>query len=275
MSSRSTGYFDKLETRCRRIESNLCIGLDPDSRRIPKHVGAGPDGVYRFCSEIVEATSDYAAAFKPNLAFFEALGTEGWHVLRQVLDQIDGDIPVIADAKRGDIGTTAQQQARSIFERLKADAVTLNPLLGTDSIEPFLCFPHRGIYILCLTSNPGAQDFQIPNDLFLRIAEKAKEWNKDGNIGLVVGATHPEQMDRVRETAPELPILIPGLGAQGGDLEMLMGSARDEPRHKMLFSVSRSILYASDGKDFGHAARKAAQFYCESINRAREKTLHD
>lgn len=268
-------FFDKLAARCDAVQSSLCIGLDPDPRRLPPKLGAGPEGVFRFCVEIVEATQDFAAAFKPNLAFFESIGTEGWHVLAQVMERIPRDIPVIVDAKRGDIGSTAQHYARSLFERLKADAVTVNPLLGHDSVEPFLKFENNGVYILCLTSNAGARDFQIPDDLYLRIAQKADQWNHGGNVGLVVGATQPKQLTLVRKAAPSLPILIPGLGAQGGDLDELMLSAREEPRYNMIFNVSRSILFASKGADFGHAARKAARYYYDMINRARESTLSD
>lgn len=275
MTSSKQPYFEKLAERCDAIESSLCVGLDPDPRRFPKHLGQGPEGIYRFCCEIIEAASDFAAAFKPNIAFFESIGVEGWHVLDQALGQIPHEIPVIIDAKRGDIGSTAKHYARSIFERLKADAVTLSPFLGKDSIEPFMKYKQNGLYLLCLTSNPGADDFQTPDDLFLRIAERADEWNIYGNIGLVVGATKPKHLAQVRKIAPELPILIPGLGAQGGDLVELMTSARIKPRHHMLFNVSRSILYASQGTDFGRAARKAALYYRDSINKAREQTLHD
>lgn len=268
-------FIQKLKTRCEHIESSLCVGLDPDPRRFPDDMSQGPEGVYRFCAEIVEATSDHAAAFKPNMAFFESIGEEGMHVLAEVLQHVKRDIPVILDAKRGDIGSTAQHYAQAIFDRIKADAVTLNPLLGKDSLDPFMVYADKGLYILCLTSNPGAQDFQIPNQLYLQIAAKAKEWNESGNLGLVVGATKPEQLAEVRAAAPELPLLIPGLGAQGGDLNELMISAGEHPRHQILFNVSRSIMYASQGKDFGRAARKAAGYYQEVINRAREHTLHD
>jgi orotidine-5'-phosphate decarboxylase len=267
-------YLKKLETRCGRAESSLCIGLDPDPRRFPAEMSGGPEGVYRFCSEIVEATSDYAAAFKPNMAFFESIGVEGMHVLREVLEHVKRDIPVILDAKRGDIGSTAQHYAQAIFDRIKADAVTLSPLLGKDSLDPFLSYKDKGVYILCLTSNPGAEDFQVPGDLYLRIAEKANEWNGEGNLGLVVGATKPEQLARIRKISPGLPLLIPGLGAQGGDLNELMAAAGKHPRHQILINVSRSILYASQGKDYARAARKAAAYYHEIINRAREQTLN-
>jgi orotidine-5'-phosphate decarboxylase len=270
-----SSFIEKLKSRCERIESSLCIGLDPDPRRFPEDLDQGPEGVYRFCAEIVEATSDHAAAFKPNIAFFESIGVEGMHVLSEVLQHVKRDIPVILDAKRGDIGSTAQHYAQALFDRLKADAVTLNPLLGRDSLEPFMKYKDKGMYILCLTSNPGASDFQIPNDLYLTIAAKAKEWNEDGNLGLVVGATKPEQLAQIRAAAPGLPLLIPGLGAQGGDLNELMISAGEHARHQILFNVSRSIIYASQGKDFARAARKAAGYYQETINRAREQTLHD
>lgn len=272
MSSGPKTYFEKLASRCERADSNLCIGLDPDPRRIPSSLGVGPEGIYRFCADIIEATSDHAAAYKPNLAFFEAIGVEGWHVLSQVLQHVPRDIPIIIDAKRGDIGSTAQLYARSLFDRLKADAVTVNPLLGYDSVEPFLRYPNRGVYLLCLTSNAGAQDFQIPGKLYLQIARKATRWNKvSGNVGLVVGATKAEQLEQVRQLAPELPILIPGLGAQGGDLSEASSCAGDDPRHFMLFNVSRSILFASREADYGRAARKAALYYRETINRALEQ----
>lgn len=268
-------YLQKLKARCDQIESSLCVGLDPDPKRFPPDMSQGPEGIYKFCAEIVEATSDHAAAFKPNIAFFESIGSEGMHVLGEVLQHVKLDIPVILDAKRGDIGSTAQHYAQAIFDRLKVDAVTLSPFLGKDSLDPFLAYKDKGMYVLCLTSNPGAADFQLPNDLYLQVAAKAAEWNVDGNLGLVVGATKPEQLAQIRRTAPDLPLLVPGLGAQGGDLNELMISAGHHPRHQILFNVSRSIMYASQGKDYGRAARKAAGYYQEIINKAREQTLHD
>lgn len=272
MTTPEMNYFDKLAARSRAVDSSLCVGLDPDPRRLPPKLGNGPEGIYRFCVEVIEATSDYAAAFKPNIAFFESIGIEGWHVLLQVLEHVDNAIPVIIDAKRGDIGSTALHYARSIFDRLKADAVTVSPFLGHDSLEPFLSYEHKGIYILCLTSNSGAKDFQLHGDLYLRVAKKARDWNKAKNIGLVVGATKPKQLAEVQRVSPELPILIPGLGAQGGDLDELLATAADAPRHHMLFNVSRSILFASQGSDYGRAARKAALYYRDMINKTREGT---
>lgn len=275
MSENPTSYFEKLAARCQSATTSLCVGLDPDPRRIPAKLGNGPEGIFRFCVDIVEATADFAAAFKPNIAFFESIGTEGWHVLAQVMEQIPREIPVILDAKRGDIGSTAQHYARSIFERLKADAVTINPYMGHDSVEPFLAFERRGIYILCLTSNQGARDFQLHGDLYLRVAKKARDWNTKKNVGLVVGATKPKQLAEIHRVAADLPVLIPGLGVQGGDLDTLLSVANKVPRHHMLFNVSRSILYVSNGPDYGHSARKAAIYYRDTINKARETTGHD
>jgi orotidine-5'-phosphate decarboxylase len=275
MSEIPIAYFEKLANRCQAIDSSLCVGLDPDTRRLPTKMGSGPEAVYRFCVDIIEATADFAAAFKPNIAFFESIGVEGWHVLSQVMEAIPREIPVIIDAKRGDIGSTAQHYARSIFERLKADAVTVNPFMGHDSVDPFLAYERRGVYLLCLTSNHGAHDFQLHDDLYLRVAQKANDWNEKKNIGLVVGATKPKHLAEVQRVSPDLPILIPGLGAQGGDLEELLNSASKVPRHHMLFNVSRSIIFVSQGADFGHSARKAAIYYRDMINKAREMTGHD
>ncbi len=269
MSDALNAYFDKLETRCKKAESNLCVGLDPDPEQMPPKVGAGPEAIYQFCSEIIGATADYAAAFKPNLAFFESVGVEGWNVLAQVLEHVPKDIPVILDAKRGDIGSTAKHSARALFEALKADAVTINPLMGTDSVQPFLDYKDKGIYILCVTSNPGAEDFQMWFDLYLQIAKKVVEWNAAENCGLVVGATKPKYLANLKQETPNLPLLIPGVGAQGGEIELVLSGTRNKPRHKALVNVSRAILYASKGSDFGRAARKAAQNFRDKMNQAR------
>lgn len=266
-------YFEKLRTRADGIESSLCIGLDPDLRRLPRHLGGGPDAVYKFCVEIIEATADSAAAFKPNLAFFESLGVEGWNVLDQVLQTIPREIPVILDAKRGDIGSTAQHYARSLFDRLRADAVTINPYMGFDSVEPFLQQERGGVYLLCLTSNPGAADFQLEDELYLKVARKVRQWNTRGNCGMVVGATKPQYLSSIVTVAPDVPLLIPGLGAQGGDLDTIIETLPPMPRHQLLFNVSRSIIYAADDAGFGRQARVAARYYCNRINNAREKTI--
>ena len=266
-------YFEVLAQRCEAIQSSLCVGLDPDPRRLPRHLGRGPEAVYKFCVEIIEATADCAVAFKPNLAFFESLGVEGWNVLDQALKAVPREIPVILDAKRGDIGSTARHYARALFERLRGDAATVNPYMGLDSVEPFLEFAPRGVYILCLTSNPGAADFELHQDLYLKVARKAVEWNTRGNCGLVVGATKPQFLQSILAVAPNLPLLIPGLGTQGGDLEAIMNAAPGLPRHHLLFNVSRSILFAADDASFGRQARVAARYYREKINKERSKAL--
>lgn len=266
-------FFSRLAERCERIESSLCVGLDPDPTRIPKHLGNGPQAVYKFCVEIIEATADSAAAFKPNLAFFESLGIEGWNVLDQVLRVVPEDVPVILDAKRGDIGSTAQHYARAIFERLRGGAVTINPYMGIDSVEPFLEHADRGVYILCLTSNAGAADFQLHQDLYLRVARKVRQWNTRGNCGMVVGATKPQYLTSILAVAPDVPLLIPGLGTQGGDLEATLEAAPNLPRHHLLFNVSRSIIFAAEDHGFGRQARVAARYYCNKINKAREAVL--
>jgi orotidine-5'-phosphate decarboxylase len=266
-------FFERLAERCEAAETSLCVGLDPDPRRIPRHLGSGPESIFKFCVEIIEATADQAAAFKPNMAFFESFGVDGWHVLEQVLDAVPKEVPVILDAKRGDIGTTARHYARALFERLRADAVTINPYMGFDSVEPFLEYEKRGIYILCLTSNPGAADFQLQNDLYLQVVRKVAKWNTRGNCAMVVGATRPAMLRAIATLAPGVPMLIPGLGAQGGDLDGIMGAAPPAGRHDLLFNVSRSIIYAADDPTFGRQARQAARFYCRLINEAREKAL--
>lgn len=275
MNEEIPGFFSKLAARCESADTSLCIGLDPDPRRIPPKLGSGPEGIFRFCADIIEATSEFAAAYKPNLAFFEAIGVEGWQVLAQVLETIDPAIPIIIDAKRGDIGPAARHYARALFERLKADAVTVNPLFGFDSVEPFLEYENRGIYIVCMTTNTGAADFEIPNDLYLRIAAKAREWNTAGNIGLDAGASKPKMLGKIRAASKDLPILLPRLGGQGDDLQDLLRSSSDLPRHHLIFTVSRSILFASKADDYGHAARKTARYYRDKINRALQATKHD
>lgn len=271
MCADSATFFDRLAARCDEAQSSLCVGLDPDADRLPRHLGTGPEAVYKFCAEIIEATADFAAAFKPNLAFFESIGVEGLNVLDQALSHVPKGVPVILDAKRGDIGSTAAHYAKSLFEKSRGDATTVNPYLGFESVEPFLKYEDRGVYLLCLTSNAGAVDFQLQNDLYLRVARKAVEWNTRGNVGLVVGATRPQFLTSIMAVAPDLPMLVPGLGAQGGDLDQIMGAVPKMPRHRILFNVSRSIIYAADDAAFGRAARLAAKYYCGRINEARDR----
>jgi orotidine-5'-phosphate decarboxylase len=262
-------FTDKLLNASRKNESWLCIGLDPDAERMPEV------DVLQFNKAIVEATSDLVCAYKPNLAFYEALGTQGLVTLEKTIKHIPGHIPVIGDAKRGDIGNTAKAYAKALFSILGFDAATVNPYLGHDSIEPFISYRDKGVFILCRTSNKGAADFQdrridgLP--LYEVVAQKAKEWNIHGNVGLVVGATYPEQLKKVRSICPEMPLLIPGIGAQGGDLASAVRYGVDAQGEKATINVSRQILYASCEKDFAQAARDAAEKIRSQINDYRSK----
>ena len=228
---------------------------------------------------IIEATRDLVCAYKPNLAFYETLGTEGLAILEKTIKRIPGDIPIIGDAKRGDIGNTARAYAQAIFEYLGFDAATVNPYLGYDSLEPFLQYRDRGIFILCRTSNAGAVDFQSLNiensdgrrtPLFELIAGKAGEWNVHGNIGLVVGATYPDELKTIRQQHPDMPLMIPGVGAQGGNLELTVHYGVDRHGEKAIINSSRQVLYASKGTDYAQAARQTAVELREQINQARE-----
>jgi uridine monophosphate synthetase len=246
-----TSFFSRLETRARAINSLLCVGLDPHPADLAAPTA---DAARDFCLRLIEATVDVAAAFKPNAAFFEQFGAEGVAALRDVIAAVPDEIPVLLDAKRGDIASTAEAYARAAFETLGADAITLSPYLGHDSLEPFLADPARGVFLLCKTSNPGAGDLQdLPladrfpaQRLFERVAELARGWNVNDNLGLVVGATHPEALAAVRKVAPDLWILAPGVGAQGGDLEAALSSGLRADGLGLLIPVSRQISRATD-----------------------------
>ena len=266
-------FVEKLTGATRKNHSLVCVGLDPDREKMPENVSV-PD----FSRAIIEATADLVCAYKLNFAFYEALGDDGMGILKQTRNFIPEDIPVIGDAKRGDIGNTARAYARAIFDHFGFDAATVNPYLGYDSLEPFLQYRDRGIFILCRTSNAGAVDFQSLNveagdkniPLFQAVARKAREWNSHGNIGLVVGATYPDELKIIREQHPDMPLLIPGIGAQGGDLALTVRHGVDRHGEKAIINSSRQILYASPGKDFAQAARQAASDLKEQINRVRE-----
>ncbi len=262
-------FVEKLVNASRKNRSWLCIGLDPDPELMP-----GID-VLQFNKAIIEATSDLVCAYKPNLAFYEALGNEGFAILEKTIKLVPRDIPVIGDAKRGDIGNTARAYAKALFSVLEFDAATVNPYLGFDSIEPFITYQDKGVFILCRTSNKGAADFQdlttggLP--LYKVVARKAKEWNTRGNIGLVVGATYSEELKKVRSICPELPLLIPGIGTQGGDLASAVSFGVDARGEKAIINVSRQILYTSKEKDFAQAARKVAEQIRNQISEYRSK----
>jgi len=265
-------FRDKLAEAGRRNQSLLCVGLDPD----PSLLKGKP--VVTFLQAIVEATQDLVCTYKPNLAFFEALGAGGMQALLEALRGVPAHVPIIADAKRGDIGNTARFYARALFEVYDFDAATVNPYLGHDSVEPFLAYEERGVFLLCRTSNPGAEDLQSlrltdGRPLFEAVAELANEWNTRGNLGLVVGATWPEELERIRAICPDLPILLPGVGPQGADLAQALRAGLDAQGGGGIVSSSRQVLYAASGDDFARAARRAALSRRDESNRQRDAVL--
>jgi orotidine-5'-phosphate decarboxylase len=265
-------FVEKLRASVAVRSSLLCIGLDPELARLPDHLPRTADGVVRFNCEIIAATSDLVSAYKPNLAFYEALGPDGLGALTTTIRTIPTDIVVIGDAKRGDVGNTARAYASALFDWYGFDAVTVSPYLGGDAIEPFVSYPDRGVFVICRTSNPGAGEIQSLNvahdgvvrPLYEVVALRARIWNTRGNIGLVVGATAPSELARIRELAPDLPILVPAIGAQGGDLAAAARAHREAA--PVVISASRSILYASSGPDFASAARRAALAVLDALH---------
>jgi orotidine-5'-phosphate decarboxylase len=270
------GFIDKLRARWRDADSLLCVGLDPDPAKFPDRFVDDPDALFAFCRDISDATAEYACAFKPQIAYFAA-HNDGEAQLQRLIAHLNGahpDVPVILDAKRGDIGSTAEQYATEAFERFGADAVTLNPYMGRDSASPFLQYNERGCVFLCHTSNPGARDFQEllvdGAPLYQHIARTiAGEWNGDGNCALVVGATFPEELKVIRGIVGDMPLLIPGVGAQGGDVEAVVRNGRSADGTGLLINSSRGILYASSGAGYAEAAADAARELRDQINRYR------
>jgi len=260
-------FLDKLRAAERQNGSLLCVGLDPEPTKFPAHLKGDASKIYDFCARIVDATADLAIAFKPQIAYFAAYRAEDQlEKLMEHLRRNAPQVPTILDAKRGDIGSTAEQYAREAFERYGADAVTLSPFMGFDSVEPYLRFEGKGAFLLCRTSNPGGSDLQgqrlagVPGEPFLyeHVAKLAQgPWNLNGQLGLVVGATYPNEIERVRVLAPTVPLLIPGVGAQGGDAVATVraGWRADAP---IVVNSSRAICYASAGEDFAEAARREA-----------------
>jgi len=242
-------FIDELNRRAQQADSLLCIGLDPHPADLPSQT---PQALRAFCLNLIEQTAPFAAAFKPNSAFFEVFGAEGIAVLLEVIAAVPEGIPVILDAKRGDIASTAEAYARSAFSTLGAHAITLSPYLGRDSIDPFLADPGKGVFLLCKTSNPGAADLQdlavmaTGEPLYMAVARLARTWNTKNNIGLVVGATQPEAMARIRAAAPELWFLAPGVGVQGGDMETALKAGLRRDGKGLLLPVSRGIARAAD-----------------------------
>jgi len=269
-------FMEALRRRWDEAGSLVCVGLDPEPAKFPARFRDDPDAVFSFCRDIVDATAAFVCCFKPQIAHFAALGAEDalQRLIAHVHDAHPG-IPVILDAKRGDIGSTARHYAAEAFDRYGADAVTANPYLGHDSLQPFLERAGKGVVILCRTSNPGATDFQdvVASDglpLYQHVAETvAREWNANGNCMLVVGATWPEQLREVRAIVGDLPFLVPGVGAQGGDVEAVVANAKTADGTGLVISSSRAILYASAGNDYADAAATAAQALRDEINRHR------
>jgi orotidine-5'-phosphate decarboxylase len=277
-----TSFLERLHAAADEHQSLLCVGLDPEPARFPPGIASGAAGIYDFCARIVDATADLVCAFKPQIAYFAAHRAEG--ELERLIAHIRAAaprVPVILDAKRGDIGSTAEQYAREAFERYGADAVTLSPFMGFDSVAPYLRYQDKGVFLLCRTSNPGGDDLQtrrladVPGQprLFEHVARLAQtDWNVNGipgQLGLVVGATYPQEIAQVRAIARALPLLIPGVGAQGGDAEATV-RAGWRPDAPIVVNSSRAILYAGSGTDFADAARRAAESTRAALQAARE-----
>jgi orotidine-5'-phosphate decarboxylase len=271
-------FFAQLQQAQKRNDSLLCVGLDPDPQRFPLCLTQKSTQIFDFCKSIVDATKDLVIAFKPQIAYFAAQRAEDQlEAVIAYIREVAPQVPIVLDAKRGDIGSTAEQYAREAFERYGADAVTVSPFMGYDSLTPYLSYPGKGVIVLCRTSNPGGSDWQaqqllnVPGQprLFEHLAHLAQtQWNQTGQIGLVVGATFCAEIARVRELAPTLPLLIPGVGAQGGDAE---GTVKAGWRANAPIAVnsSRAVLYASSGDDYAGAARQVALDTRALLNRAR------
>ena len=281
-------FIERLKLASRQHDSLLCVGLDPDPRRFPAHLAGRPDAILEFCRAIVDATADLACCFKPQIAYFAAhRAEEQLESLIAHIHQRHPGLPVILDAKRGDIGSTAELYAVEAFERYRADAVTVNPYMGRDSVEPFLAWRERGVILLCRTSNPGGSDLQFlevdrtdgevdsgKERLYERVARLvAGEWNRHGQCALVVGATFPDELRRVRQLVGDMPLLVPGIGAQGGDIAATVKAGRDSNGMGLMINSSRAILYAGTqadgGENFTAAARQVALQTRDEINRYR------
>ena len=270
-------YLDRLATRVRATGTSLCLGIDPDPDALPDAFPRGLRGLERFSMLLLETCGPYASAVKPNLAFFESFGSAGLAVLERLRAAVPADLPVVLDAKRADVASTSRRHATALFEHLAADAVTVNPYLGREALEPLLGFSDRFVYVLCRTSNPGAAEFQGllvtepggdgHEPLYERVARSATTWGADGRVGLVVGATAPAELERVRAIAPDLPFLVPGVGAQEGDVAAVLrdgparrGAAREVPGGALLVNVSRAIAATALGASRpGRALEQAAR----------------
>ncbi len=252
----------ELLEQIRAKESFLCVGLDTDLNKIPKHLLKEKDPVFAFNQQIIDATLEYAVAYKPNIAFYESLGPGGWESLQRTVDYIPDNVYTIADAKRGDIGNTSKMYAQAFFDRMDFDSITVAPYMGTDSVKPFLAFENKWVILLAATSNPGGMDFQhldIDGEkLYQRVIKKSLEWGTEENMMFVVGATRPEVLKEIRQTIPHHFLLIPGVGAQGGDLSQVCNNGMTD-ECGLLVNSSRGIIYADSSKDFGKEASYQAK----------------
>ncbi|MEY2677465.1 MAG: hypothetical protein RLZ00_157 [Pseudomonadota bacterium] len=276
-------FLDMLQRAERQNNSMLCVGLDPEPTKFPDHIKGDANKIYDFCAAIVDATADLVNSFKPQIAYFAAHRAEGQlERLMEHMRRVAPHVPIILDAKRGDIGSTAEQYAIEAFERYGADAVTLSPFMGWDSVQPYLKYHGKGAFLLCRTSNPGGDDLQNQHlasvdgqpRVYEHIAKLAQgPWNLNGQLGLVVGATYPKEIERVRELAPTVPLLIPGVGAQGGDAVATVKAglrvSGDMTTGPIIVNSSRAVLYASKGADFAEAARRVALQTRETLQAAR------
>jgi orotidine-5'-phosphate decarboxylase len=279
--TRDRTFHDRITTRIAEIDSLLCVGLDPVAGRLPDGFDGSIPSIVRFCREIIDATSELAAAYKPNLGFFMALGADGLLALDEVRRAIPEEIPVILDGKLNDMGETARAYSEGVFDVLGFDALTVNPYLGEDAMVPYLQKEGIGVIVLCKTSNPGSGDFQdlrlqSGEPLYLHVADRCREWDNayPASVGMVVGATYPEQLAEVRRRCPDQVILLPGVGAQGGDTAASVRAGTTARGDGLLCSASRAIMYAADSADFAQAARAAAQHLRDDINAVRRSPAH-
>lgn len=271
------GYMEAIQARWKQNDTLLCVGLDPNLTKIPEHLQTGPEPIFEFSKAIIDATADLVCAYKPQIAYFARYSAE--KELEKIIDYIHTNypgIPVILDAKRGDIGTTAEMYAREAFDRYKADAVTVNPYMGGDTLKPYLERKDKGTIILCRTSNPGSRDLQDleidGTKLYQKVAQKAAhEWNEHGNIMLVVGATYPSELAEIRKLTNKMPFLVPGIGAQGGNVQKAVENGQTPQGAGMVINSSRGIIYAGDGENFANLAREAAKTLKNEINRFRKQ----
>ena len=269
-------FNKKLNQIVEKNDSLLCVGLDIDHDKIPSHLFKENNTPYfKFLTSIIDATSDLVCAYKLNLAFYEALGTQGFEILKKTIDHIPKNIIVILDGKRNDIGNTAKKYAQSLFDTYLADAVTLNPYLGIDSIQPFLNYHDKCCFILCRTSNPSARDFQdlkiAETPLYITVAQKIKEWNTHNNCGAVVGATYPDELRQIRGIlGEETPLLIPGIGKQGGNVKKTVTFGTNQNGSMAIINSSRGILYADASEKFAESARNSALQLRDEINKYRK-----